>query len=727
MTKTGHQQPPAPVDPADAVTQEHGDANYSGGGGSSGPLASAQGAYMVKNMGSSQGSVVTDTMLNFDTIVSSRGDLGGAGNQVTGLKAGRTYLLIGRARVSAGNFNSIRFYDATAAAYLGDPKVQAGSTQFLTSNVTHIFTPLVDTAIELWCSSANTTSTFDGLLSELEVIEIGAVQADVVGGLEFMDVIDVTVATDEVAFGAAGDGAFQRALDGDVDEEYFCSYYMPGDHGGSTFEWFIKPNNVSTAQQCAIDYSGATSGKITSPRLTLADQFIARDVRGEFTLFAKTGRFRVYKNTSVVSAPGGGAGEMHQSRNAGTWDDQAANIESIVIAHTDGALDYILPGAQFVLWRRTRSNLRADSAAVYERNAIEVVDPGAIATTERTTGHSTYGGSVVGISARVEDAVTAGTITCNVKVDGVIVLTAVLDSTNSTSRVVRAAVGLHEFAADKNISVEFVPSAYDNAGSVPSSVTVQVHLTNDALINPPKNTQIEGALWYPPEFAHPDDDEFDSGTLGWTFGGIAPIATPIDPYNSDTTGGPRVSLNDRRKSWFMIQPAATAGLSQIHKPFVPPTNVFVWARLFHNGRIDTQFDNDCAIGLRLPADDGGGPSGADYVSMFLNESDAGTMEISAIVREGNVNVVNVTGPDLFGTLYTPQPYEYVGIHKVGSTYHFWAATPGGVWTHFTSHTYVGAAIAHVELLFSSQSAASPGNTMYGVDFVRFLETATDAP
>jgi hypothetical protein len=126
--------------------------------------------------------------------------------------------------------------------------------------------------------------------------------------------------------------------------------------------------------------------------------------------------------------------------------------------------------------------MRSDVAAVYERMSMETVDPAALATTERTVGHSVYGGSVVGVSLRVEDAVTAGSIVVNVKVDGVTKLTATLDTTNSTSRVVRQVIGIGSFEADKNISVEYVPSSYDNSGSVPSAVTVQVHLTNSGLV-----------------------------------------------------------------------------------------------------------------------------------------------------------------------------------------------------------------------------------------------------
>ena len=455
------------------------------------PVAAAQGAYLGASLSATiTASIVVNDPVIFDQVDYQRGDLSldDIAGKVDGLKAGRTYKITA---VLAGDTDPGQlwygWYDSNTDALLGTAGVSLSVDSAVSASgqptATAMYTPSVDTSVELRVAFASpTTIDISSLFSNIQVVEIGAVQANVVGGLELMDIIDVTVATDTVSFGAAGDGAFQRALDGDVDEEYFCSYYMPGDHGGTTYQWVMQPNGVSTAQQCAIDYSGASAGKITATNLQLADGFVARDTRGTFTLFAKTGRARYYDSTSIVTAPGGGAAEMHQSRNAGTWDEQVTNITSIVIAHTDGAVNYILPGAQFALWRRTRTNLRADSAAVYERMAMETVDPLAIATTERTVGHTIYGGSLVGVSLRVEDAVTAGDITVNVKIDGVTALTAVLDTTNSSSHVVRAAVGLHKFAADKNISVEFVPTSYDNAGSLASAVTVQVHLTNDALI-----------------------------------------------------------------------------------------------------------------------------------------------------------------------------------------------------------------------------------------------------
>ena len=724
----GSTVPPALGD-TDTLNKAFGDANYA----AAGPLAAAGGDYLLAHVnGADQLDIAAEAAVAFNAVVESRGgltlDTTTNIGRVGGLKAGRTYLIDASVKVkhTTGVYAQYKIYNVTAAATLVFWELRSPTLSDNNANSSsgvHVFTPTVDTEIEVRLDNGTANHDVGGTdRTRLSVIEIGAVQADVVGGLEFMDIIDVTVATDTVSFGASGDGAFQRALDGDVDEEYFCSFYMPGDHGGTTLAWVMQPNGVSTQQQCAIDYSGASAGKTTAANLQLADGFVARDARGTLTLFAETGRRRFYDSTSIVTAPGGGSGELHQSRNAGTWDDEVTNITSIVFAHTDGALDYILPGAQFILWRRTRSNLRADSAAVYERHAMETVDPGALVTTERTVGHSVYGGSLVGVSLRVEDAVTAGDITVNVKLDGVTALTAVLDTTNSTSRVVRAAIGVHKFAADKNISVEFVPTGYDNAGSVASPVTVQVHLTNDALINPPKNTQIEGVLWYPPETAHQWDDEFDGGVISpdWTIA-TAISATPIDPYAHVAAGGPRAEL---RNSWLRAQ-CYPANFLILTKSILPlPTNMFVWARFKYNTPHSVSPGIfDFISGIRL---------GVDFdnrINFWLvNTPSAGVVQAYLEVREGAAQVALFTTKDLFGSVMQPPEYEYLGVQKLGSVYHFWVAAAGGSWQWLGTHTYAGAAIEDVAVdMRSDVTAGGPGSPIQSCDFIRFVESATFLP
>ena len=493
-------------------------------GGSSGPLASAQGAYMVKNMGSSQGGVVSGTLLNFDTIISSRGDLGGAGNQVTGLKAGRTYLLIGRSRVSGGNFSSIRFYDATAAAYLGDAKTATGADIFLTPNVTHIFTPAVETAIELWCNSANVSSTFDGALSEIQVIEIGAVQADVVGGLEFMDIIELDADATTISFGAAGDGVFQRALDGDVDESYVCEFYFPA-HATSIADVELRPNGVSTNMAGARQFGGNTTGGNAQPTIYLIENMSPNfTYGGSFEFNAKAGKARKF---SSVYHQYDGSSVGNNVNGAGTWTDESTNVTSLEIFSP--VANTLKSGARLVLWRRTHTNLRADSASTYERAVPAAVEEGTN-TTEYTTGLATHGGSAIGVSALLDLAVTAGTVVINVKVAGTTKLTVTLDTTNTTQGLQRKSIGEVPISASDEIIVEIIATGYTNAGSVASGIMVQVKCIDSAQI-------LDGAQ---PRRVLPDSSDLlifegdvdGPGNLLNTgsdaAASIAPVGSPID-------------------------------------------------------------------------------------------------------------------------------------------------------------------------------------------------------
>jgi hypothetical protein len=295
-----------------------------------------------------------------------------------------------------------------------------------------------------------------------------------------MDIINVSSPTPLISFGAGGDGVFQRAMDGNVDDTYVVDFglVLSGSNDVS-----IRPNGV-TANQEGRRYTGGSSLGSDVAYMIISDPTGVNDKEeGSLELRAAVTRggvaqSRTYRSTSTTYDSSGLSSLPRGA--AGRWDNTVDNIVSLDLAvETSGNFE---PGTYAILWRKTQTNLRADSAAVYERMSMETVDPGALVTTERTVGHAIYGGSIVGVSARVEDAVTAGSITVNIKAGGVTKLTAVLDTTNSTSRVVRAAIGQQTFAADENISVEFVPSAYDNAGSIASAVTVQVHMTNDALI-----------------------------------------------------------------------------------------------------------------------------------------------------------------------------------------------------------------------------------------------------
>jgi len=128
--------------------------------------------FIEKSMSGAQGSISTGTVIAFDTVERSRGDLGGAGNQFTGLKAGRTYLLIAQYRTTSGSFTALNWYDVTGAAYLS---TQGGVGLAQSTIITHqIWTPSADSILEVRAQLTSGTETTDGFGANATVTEIGA-------------------------------------------------------------------------------------------------------------------------------------------------------------------------------------------------------------------------------------------------------------------------------------------------------------------------------------------------------------------------------------------------------------------------------------------------------------------------------------------------------------------------------------------------------------------------
>lgn len=448
--------------------------------GSSSAVAAAGGDYLYATLSANYtATLVVDDPVPFDTTDTSRGELSiDANGRVSGLKAGRTYYVNSGARASDGRV-SVGLYDVTASSYLGTDALSTDLTPSQAS-LAYPYTPTEDSQVEIRITGFNSSGNdINQSGSFLQIIEIGAVQADVVGGLEYLDSYRVTGSpVSSVTFGASGDGVTKRALDGDVDSIYLLHHRTRATSGISAAV-VLRPNGVSsdqvsrriTHQSSTITYAGLLLNQVPASGLE----------GGELTFYARTGVERTYRGHSYLQTadPPTESGQ-HVRSYTGTWDETVTNITSLVIATDDAGVD-IDVGSEYILYRVTQQNLRADSADSYERRIEGAVAIGT-ATTEQTTGHSVYGGSVVGLSVRVEEAVTAGTVTVNLKVDGSTTLSAVLDTSNPTSRRVVAAQGEHTFAADKNISVEVVASGYSNAAVQASGITAVAHLTNDSLL-----------------------------------------------------------------------------------------------------------------------------------------------------------------------------------------------------------------------------------------------------
>jgi hypothetical protein len=111
-----------------------------------------------------------------------------------------------------------------------------------------------------------------------------------------------------------------------------------------------------------------------------------------------------------------------------------------------------------------------------ERSATFSVPEGA-GTVEATLGRAIRRGSVIGLSVQLEDAVTAGTVTVNVKVNAGIVMTAVLNTTDTISKITTSIPGEDPLLADDEITVEVVTAGFTNAATAATGLTVNVLLT----------------------------------------------------------------------------------------------------------------------------------------------------------------------------------------------------------------------------------------------------------
>jgi hypothetical protein len=226
----------------------------------------------------------------------------------------------------------------------------------------------------------------------------------------------------------------------------------------------------------------------------------------------------------------------------------------------------------------------------------------------------------------------------------------------------------------------------------------------------------------PPSSPHAYDDEFDGVSLDpkWTRAGTFDDISAIDPYAS-FAGGHRTSLS-YRQSWYMMQSAAAGGGASLYQSVILPTDCFIWARLSFNVRYSATVDNDSSVGIGLYADLSGSPDPNNRVYLYLNESDANTVQGQGGRVTAAVDASTLTldvGPQTAGTDSLCQPACYIGIQKIGTTFNFFLGFPNGSWTSLTSQTSA-VSLVYLILTFANTSSTAPGNMVAGCDFVRFL-------
>lgn len=239
---------------------------------------------------------------------------------------------------------------------------------------------------------------------------------------------------------------------------------------------------------------------------------------------------------------------------------------------------------------------------------------------------------------------------------------------------------------------------------------------------------IEKNIWDRPLVAHAFDDEFDTTTLdpAWVQNQGTWVQGGIDPYAAITApGNTRYEIHtDRRPSWLMAQVPSATGV-RLTKVTVLPTNCLVWSRMSFSCRLNVApVNNDNNIALVLstnPFDNN------NNLKLSLNEQDAGTIQLQWEETEGGVNTLISNSINKWnGALADLQTIEAIAIHKVGTTYHAWAFGSNGTAIYQGSTTFAPA-IGTTSIELATTSTVAPGNMLFGIDFVRFKDSATYLP
>ena len=230
-----------------------------------------------------------------------------------------------------------------------------------------------------------------------------------------------------------------------------------------------------------------------------------------------------------------------------------------------------------------------------------------------------------------------------------------------------------------------------------------------------------------PDTAHPYDEEFDEGTTldaawsayrvnpgGSSPGTHSPISTSSNicsRYNDSTEF--RVNVNPtQRPSYLRVQPIQGDGSNMLTRAVTVPDNFLIYMRfnwtqdhdvsnsegniLMALSEAATGDNNDIRIMLNQAA--------GNYQSVVVFQKRAGGSPDSKINTDRNSEGSAI---------------EYLAIHKVGTTYYGWAGTESN-WVLVGSFTSVSYNMAHLHIKFKDQ--LGDPTRVYGIDFIRFLET-----
>jgi len=290
-------------------------------------------------------------------------------------------------------------------------------------------------------------------------------------------------------------------------------------------------------------------------------------------------------------------------------------------------------------------------------------------------------------------------------------------------------------------SIETDPPSEDGYGRLYTKIIdgyVELHSMDDSGVSRQITSKgriipVTNSLWIHPANPHPNDLEFESTTFDayWTED-FTVSGSAIDPYASFSDNSRRQIHTDREKSWYLIQPKTGGTEQRIYRPYDLPTNICIWTR----GRTNVDGDlfdgtivNNASFYLGLVSSSGGTPDWQSYLKLWLNFVVDDTPDSPCIAWEDRLDGGSVAFDNKNYISWKAQGFHYAAINKVGNWFYLLVFNDSGQMLYIDKFDFSEASypLNMIVCGFKNASSLGPGNTIMGLDFIRFVESDVFLP
>ncbi len=229
------------------------------------------------------------------------------------------------------------------------------------------------------------------------------------------------------------------------------------------------------------------------------------------------------------------------------------------------------------------------------------------------------------------------------------------------------------------------------------------------------------AKWLIKRPANPSkwDDEFEGARIHPKWSRYVTADPAMEEHTINAIDGSASqqwqNIHRFKRSWIYRQPAGQGVIDngQGYTQDCPdlPEECFIYMRGGRSNRRGTAADGDCEIALRLLMQNN------DYALIMWDSASSivSPLHARSVASAGgyaNIGLVR-------NFLSIAESVEYLGLQRLGFTYHAWAASSSGNWLWINSYTHVSTPSYFLFAMGNTQTA-TPGTATQGVDFFRVI-------